>query len=277
LARLNDMRSAKFGSGKSTAVVVAAVVLTVLSGCAGGMKSASKPTGPLPWTAAIGRLDNDKDSFSCTATLVAPDTIVTAAHCLFLRGRQVDPANLAFTPFVGGSQRLTPSQGVQIVAVGGKVEGDKSPDGDTEEDWGVVKIAPAITGVKPLGIANMGADEIGKKLDSGATLSNAGYGVYGIMVGKRLHQRDGCKLEGEWASILALGHNVIISSCPVIQGDSGGPIMLTEKDGTRSLVGVISGYWRSKDGKDQVSFGASSANFAAKLSLVDAAVPAAQP
>jgi protease YdgD len=277
LARLEIMRSAKPGLGKSTVIVFAVVALAILGGCAGGVKPAAKPTGPLPWTAAIGRLDNDKDSFSCTATLVSPDTIVTAAHCLFLRGREVDPANLAFTPFAGGNQRLTPSQGVRILAIGGKVEGDKAPEGDTQEDWGVVKIAPAITGVKPIGVASFGADEITKKLGAGATLSNAGYGVYGIMVGKRLHQHDDCKLVGEWASILALGSNVIISSCPVIQGDSGGPIMLTEKDGTRSLVGVISGYWRSKDGKDQVSFGASAANFFAKLSLVDATAPAAQP
>ena len=141
----------------------------------------------------------------------------------------------------------------------------------------MVKIAPAITGVKPIGIADLPAEEITKKLDAGAVLSNAGYGVYGLMIGKHLHQHDDCKLVGDWSSILELGPNVIVSSCPVIQGDSGGPIMLTEKDGTRRMIGVISGYWRSKDGKDQVSFGANSANFAAKLDLSATAAPATQP
>lgn len=247
-----------------------------LEGCASHPLPVTTPTAPLPWTAAIGRLDDDRDGYSCSATLVSPDTIVTAAHCLFFNGRQVDPANLAFTPFVGGGQKLKSSQGTAIIAVGGDVEDGKSHIGDTEQDWGLVKIAPAITTyITPITIADLGADDVAKRMDSGAALSNAGYGVYGIMTGKRLHQHENCKLVRDSAANRELGVKVIVVDCPVIKGDSGGPILLTEKDGTRRLIGVISGYSRSDTGEFEVSYGASAASFAAKVVSAGSTAPAA--
>jgi hypothetical protein len=60
-----------------------------LLGCEMPAKPPPEPSGPIPWTAAIGRLDAEGDSTSCTATLVEPDVIVTAAHCLFPTGRKL--------------------------------------------------------------------------------------------------------------------------------------------------------------------------------------------
>src|SRR5690242_20375149 len=80
-------------------------IAATLGGCESPAKPPPEPSGPIPWTAAIGRLDAEADSTSCTATLVEPDVIVTAAHCLFPKGRKLTPAELTFTPNVG-AQRL---------------------------------------------------------------------------------------------------------------------------------------------------------------------------
>ncbi|HSE75807.1 MAG TPA: hypothetical protein VLB05_14915, partial [Dongiaceae bacterium] len=56
---------------------------------------------------------------------------------------------------------------------------------------------------------------------------------------------------------------LVITTCPVIKGDSGGPILLTDKAEHRQLIAVISGYWRRSEGSVSLAVGA--AAFAQKL------------
>ena len=110
----------KSGSGFPShcrAAIAGILVLAVLFGCEMPAKPPPEPTGPIPWTAAIGRLDAEGDSSSCTATLVEPDVIVTAAHCLFPTKRKLSPSELTFTPNVG-AQRLPTVRVVEIIGVG---------------------------------------------------------------------------------------------------------------------------------------------------------------
>ena len=64
--------------------ITSAFVLTTLSATAGniGLKSLAKPGLGQIWP-AVGRLTLDGGQGFCTASLIAPDIILTAAHCLY--------------------------------------------------------------------------------------------------------------------------------------------------------------------------------------------------
>ena len=64
--------------------IISAIVLTTLSATAGniGLKSLAKPGLGQIWP-AVGRLTLDGGQGFCTASLIAPDIILTAAHCLY--------------------------------------------------------------------------------------------------------------------------------------------------------------------------------------------------
>src|SRR6185369_10867019 len=114
-----------------------------------------------PWTAAIGELDvgngTGDSGQHCSAVLVATDTIVTAAHCLFLGSGQApaSPYNLIFTPNKGALPALPPSRGIAFKGVGGIIHGGKLRDQDVANDWAVVTISPPVSGVQPLPVAEL--------------------------------------------------------------------------------------------------------------------------
>lgn len=253
-------------------------VSLLLTACITPIRTIDRPSGPLPWSAAIGRLDADDYGASCSATLVRPDVILTASHCLYGLGSNARITDFSFTPALdAGRERLTPVRVIAVVAMGWPITPDSSGKlkGIAADDWAALRIAPPIDYMAPLAIEKLGVRAIDQRLRSGASLSHAGFGVYGAMAGKRLQMRSDCRLIlDEDQQLLPVGHDVIINSCEVIPGDSGGPILLTEPDGTRRVVGVITNYWGSKDGKDVDSFGPSSVHFADEIGSATTAATA---
>jgi protease YdgD len=220
---------------------------------------------PLSWMAAIGRLDDVDASTTCSATLVAPDLIVTAAHCLFAEGRTIDPASFVFRPNLG-AEPLPTAHGRLVVAVGSdRINALRLQDMPSPADWALIRITPSIGEVQPLAIENLKVSDIERRLASGARLSLAGYGADGLSAGSRLSQHLSCRLTtgddmpGDSMDL------ILVSDCRISKGDSGGPMILTETDGRHYLVGVISGYGLTERDARRISFGAAAAAFAAKV------------
>src|SRR5688572_24035005 len=230
----------KSGSGfpiHSRAAIAGFLAVAALLGCEMPAKPPPEPTGPIPWTAAIGRLDAEGDSTSCTATLVEPDVIVTAAHCLFPTGRKLSPAELTFTPNVG-AQRLPTVRVSAIIGLGiDQMDPDDPDSSPTEVDWAILRLSAPVADVPPIPVEAMDLAEIERRLKDGSVLSNLGYGTYGITISRRLHRSEGCTLIPGWRELtVGTDDRLVITTCPVIKGDSGGPILLTDKAERRRLV-----------------------------------------
>jgi protease YdgD len=260
----------KFGSGfpipVSAAIAGFVALAAALAGCELPAKPPPEPSGPIPWTAAIGRLDAEGESTSCTATLVAPDVIVTAAHCLFPTGRKLSPAELTFTPNVG-AQRLPTVRVREIVGLGvDKMDPEDPESSPTEVDWAILRLIEPVANVVPIPVEAVGLAEIERRIQNGDVLSNLGYGTYGITISRRLHRSEGCTLLPGWQEFTeGTDDRLVITTCPVIKGDSGGPILLTDKAEKRRLIAVVSGFWRRPEPLGSVSLAVGARAFAQKL------------
>jgi hypothetical protein len=97
-------------------------------------------------------------------------------------------------------------------------------------------------------------------------LTNLGYGMYGINISRRLHRSDGCTLIDDWREMTkGTDDRLVVTTCPVIKGDSGGPILLTDKAQNRRLIAVVSGYWRRPEPEGTISLAVGARAFAEKL------------
>ena len=241
-------------------------------GCAETVKLPPEPSGPIPWTAAIGRLDAPAEFTSCTATLVAPDVIVTAAHCVFPHGRKLLPSAMKFTPNVG-AQRLPSVYVAEIAGLGvSKMDPDKPEETPTEVDWAVLRLEKPVANVEPIPVEPIALAELARRIQAGQTLSNFGYGSYGVTIAQRLHRTEDCTLIPEWQELVKeAGDRLVITTCPVIKGDSGGPILIDDPTAGRRLIAVVSGFWRRPDGTVSLAVGASA--FADQLRLAISARP----
>jgi len=238
-----------------------------LSGCAQAEAPVRlQPPTPqqAPWTAAIGELDVGNDaggsSQHCSAVLVAADTIVTAAHCLFLGGSQApaSPYNLIFTPNKGALPALPPSRGVAFKGVGGIIHGGKLRDQDVANDWAIVTVSPPVAGVQPLPVAELPVDGMLQLVASGDRLVAAGYGN-GTYDELRVHPP--CHIIPSTEIGTNSGDSVVITSCEFRVGDAGGPILLIDGAGQPALVGIFSGFGRNPRTAEPLGLGVNARNF----------------
>jgi V8-like Glu-specific endopeptidase len=239
-----------------------ALLLLALAGCAQaqGPRLQAPTAQPSAWTAAIGEIDVGNAGQHCSAVLVAPDTIVTAAHCLFLGGNQApaSPYSLIFTPNKGGLPALPPSRGIAFKGVGGIIRGGRLKDADVANDWAVIAISPPVAGVQPLPVAALPVAGMLQLVASGDRLVTAGYGN-GAYDELRLHPP--CRIIPQSEIAMAAADSVVITSCDVRLGDAGGPILLIDGAGQPALVGIFSGYGRDPKTAAPLGLGVNARNF----------------
>lgn len=193
----------------------------------------------MPWTAAIGKLLVD-GADPCTAILVSADVILTASHCLHQLAVPADPASLHFEPNFGAKPDLQATQGIALRAQGGAIhDGRLKGLEQVAADWALVAISPAVTKVLPIPLAPLTSADIRARLAGGARLFTAGYG-YGSM--KSLKQHSHCTIVEPMDAMPVYEQSVLVTTCIIRLGDSGGPVILLDKAGRPSLIGVFAAF-----------------------------------
>lgn len=180
-----------------------------------------------PWL-AVGRVNQTSGGF-CTGTLVAPDRVLTARHCLVNHrtGRRVEPDAVHF--LAGYRRGEWQGHGVGRAFLPPDSDADAPPT--PANDW-VLVILETPLNVKPVPVIAMSPGQA-----TGARVARAGYARNRPHL---LSLHDGCVILGE-------DDNVLMHDCDATYGDSGSPLLLNS-DGGAFIVGMTTGTAKLKDG-----------------------------
>ena len=158
----------------------------------------------------------------CTATLIAPDKVLTAAHCVANRaGYYGAPEDIAFLAGRNGKKVAARRYGVRIAVhpIYGSAKGIEKASYDVAVLWLNRPIDAAVAAPLPLS----------PRFDEAAPLTVLGY-----------QQRDRNILNGRNDCAVVTSRSYVYQlSCHVISGNSGGPV-LQHRGGGWHLVRVVS-------------------------------------
>lgn len=194
-----------------------------------------QPAGPV-WSAVA--LLQVRGVSRCTAVAVAPDTVVTAAHCLWNRalGRVVPPGSVHL---LFGYDRGAFLRHVVPTRIGFAAGAEPGSHDVRGSDLAVLTVAMA----SPVVLPPMEAS-----LPRGTPVALGGFGQDRA---QRLFVDPGCRL-GDGASGTD-GRPLLTHDCDGTRGDSGGALVGTDAAGQPGLVGLAVAAWNDRAGGFAVS------------------------
>lgn len=222
----------------------ASLMLLALAACAARQPSPPPPASPpptpaaLPWTTAIGALQNLSNNQTCTATLIARDVIVTAAHCLADGQPQLAGREFVFLPNEGAAPTFPPLRILGIQAVGQSVQQGVIDGSEATGDWALLRVETAPPALHPVAINEMRLDQIQARLTAGDHFFSGGYGTPGLL---QFTEHRNCQPVDAAGLGTYLDDGLIATDCSVRPRDSGGPMVLVDITGRPHLIAIISG------------------------------------
>jgi len=180
-----------------------------------------------PWD-AIGKIVIDGFSLrlSCTGVLVAPDIVVTAAHCLFNQrtGQYAKANRVAFIAGVRRDQHGEHSK-ARCVKLLDPSRDYRQPDADMDA---VARDVAIITLAQPFSAAPIA---IAGDANAGTIVTHVGYGADRPYL---LSAHRDCKVTG------AVG-KAVTTDCDTTYGQSGGPLLVKDNDGWKIAAIMVRG------------------------------------
>lgn len=184
---------------------------------------------------AVGRVEIGRGGY-CTGVLIAPDLVLTAAHCLFGGGAYVDVADLRFRAGLRDGEALAESGVLKALAHPAYDPRDRDRARQIRWDVGLLQLASPVpvTTAAPFPTA---------------TLSDGAGGLSVVSYGKG---RDDALSWDERCGVVGRSGGLIAFDCDVTFGSSGAPVF-HRTSGRAALVSLVSA--GVAEGGDRVAFG----------------------
>lgn len=206
---------------KTTLITAVLFAALGFSSGAAAQERANTASNVAGWE-AVGRL-NMNNRAMCTGAMISPDTVLTAAHCLFDpgNGRRVKANKIRFEAGLSGGRAKAAREVVKAVIHPGYRHNHGGAN-DASVDIAILKLATPIPQIQPF--ATDARPETGDALG---------------VISYTYTQANTPKLQHP-CNVLARKGDVLVMNCQVDFGASGAPVFAVQGGARPRLVSVIS-------------------------------------